>query len=81
MSTRHAQPITITVPLKLLATVDKLAKEEGHTRSGFFREALRALIWKRRWEAVQTYGSQKAKEKGVTEDQVDNWVHELRRKA
>lgn len=78
MANRQAQPVTITLPTKLLATADKIAKEEGHTRSELFREALRALLWKRRWEAIQSYGAKLAKGKGITEEKIDELVHGFR---
>ena len=80
MAHRQAQPVTITVPVKLLNAADRIAKEESHTRSELFREALRALIWKRRWEAIQAYGSKKAKAMNLTEKQLDAFIHDVRSK-
>ncbi len=74
----HAHAITITVPENLLLAADRIAKEEGHTRSELFREALRALLWKRRWETVQAFGAGIAEKNGLTEDKLDLLIHELR---
>ena len=76
---RHAQPITITMPHKLLLIADKIAKQEGRSRSELFRDALRAFLWKRKWEMVQAYGSQKAKETGLKEEDIESIVDEVRR--
>ena len=45
---RRAQPVTTTLPPKLLSVADKIAKAEGRSRSELFREAPRAFLWKRR---------------------------------
>jgi metal-responsive CopG/Arc/MetJ family transcriptional regulator len=74
----HAHAISITVPENLLSAADRIAKEEGHTRSELFREALRALLWKRRWEAVQAFGAGIAEKKGLNDEQIDALIHELR---
>lgn len=74
----HAHAITITVPENLLLAADRIAKEEGHTRSELFREALRALLWKRRWETVQAFGTGVADKKGLTDEKLDVLIHELR---
>jgi metal-responsive CopG/Arc/MetJ family transcriptional regulator len=78
MTHRQAQPVTITLPTKLLHTADKIAKQEGHTRSELFREALRALVWKRRWEVIQAYGAQKTKGMDLSDEKIDALVHEMR---
>ena len=74
----HAHAITITVPENLLLAADRIAKEEVHTRSELFREALRALLWKRRWETVQAFGAGVADKKGLTDEKLDVLIHELR---
>ncbi|PIP81496.1 MAG: CopG family transcriptional regulator [Elusimicrobia bacterium CG_4_9_14_3_um_filter_62_55] len=78
MLNRRAQPVTITVPKKMLAMADKIAKREGRTRSEVFREAIRAYFWKRRWDAVQAYGALRAKETGVKEKDIEGIVDEVR---
>ena len=78
MGNRLAQPVTITVPTGLLAKADRLAREEGRTRSGLFREGLRALLWKRRWESLQAYGSRVARKKGLKEADIEGIVDRIR---
>lgn len=79
MPNRQAQPVTITVPPKMLAMADKIAKKEGRTRSEVFREAIRAYFWKRRWEAVQAYGAQQARKKGIkTDEDIERIIDEGR---
>ncbi len=76
---RIAQPVTITLPPKLLRVADRIAKAEGRSRSELFRDALRAFLWKRRWEAIQAYGAQRAKETGLKEEDIEGIVDEVRR--
>lgn len=78
MAHAHAQAITITVPENLLMAADRIAKEEGHTRSELFREALRALLWKRRWETVQAFGSKIADKRALSDEKIDILIHEMR---
>jgi metal-responsive CopG/Arc/MetJ family transcriptional regulator len=78
MGVRQALPVTITVPPGLLAKADSLARKEGRSRSGLFREGLRALMWKRRWESLQAYGSRVAKKKGLKEADIEGIVDRIR---
>ncbi|MBI4248089.1 MAG: ribbon-helix-helix protein, CopG family [Elusimicrobia bacterium] len=78
MQNRQAQPITITIPPQMLAIADKIARKEGRTRSDLFREALRAYFWKKRWEAIQTYGAKKVRAKGLKEEDIEGLIDELR---
>ncbi len=78
MATRSAQPVTVTIPAAMLSSADRLAKEEGRTRSEVFREGLRALLWKRQWEAVQTYGSRLARKKGIKQKDIERIVDSVR---
>ncbi len=75
---RISQPVTITLPPKLLRVADKIARDEGRTRSEFFRDALRAFLWKRRWEDIQAYGSRRAKKMGLKEKDIEGIVDEVR---
>ncbi len=75
---RISQPITITLPPKLLRMADKISKDEGRSRSELFRDALRAFLWKRRWEAIQTYGIKQARRTGLKEKDIEGIVEEVR---
>ena len=76
---RIAQPVTITIPPKLLRVADKIAHDEGRSRSEVFRDALRAFLWKRNWEAIQAYGTQRVKKTKLKEDEIEGLVDEVRR--
>ena len=40
----RAEKINITLPRRLLARIDRYAKEHGETRSGFLADAARAAM-------------------------------------
>ncbi len=72
---------TISLPPKLARQVDKQAAAEGRTRSELFREAVRQYIERRdRWRRIFEFGEAKARERGLTEADVDRAVAEERRK-
>ncbi|MBI5209909.1 MAG: ribbon-helix-helix protein, CopG family [Elusimicrobia bacterium] len=69
MRHRHSHPVTITLTPKLFLLAEKIAEEEGRTRSELFREALRKYVWERSWKKLQEYGAKKAREMGVKSDE------------
>ena len=72
---------TISLPPKLARQVDKQAAAEGRTRSELFREAVRQYIARRdRWNQIFAYGESVARERGLTEADIDRVVAEERRK-
>lgn len=71
---------TISLPPKLARQVDKQAAAEGRTRSELFREALRQYIARReRWNQIFAYGEGVARERALTEADVDRAVASQRR--
>lgn len=72
--------ITISLPPELAKQVDRVASEEGRTRSELFREALRQYLSRReRWDGIFAYGRRLARERGWTEADVERAVEEERR--
>lgn len=71
--------MSITLPPEMLKSAVKLAKKEHRTMSELVREALREYERKRWWEEMNAYGRAKAKELGLTEDDVVRLVKEVRR--
>jgi CopG family transcriptional regulator/antitoxin EndoAI len=70
---------TISLPPKLARQVDRIAKQEGRTRSELFREAVRQYIARReRWEKLFDYGQNLARERGLTEEDANRMVYEYR---
>ena len=75
--------VTKTVTLSLSPEMDKkisaLLKKEGRTRSELFREALRRYMEEQEWKEITRHARMKAKEKGITEDQVEDIVDAYRK--
>ena len=70
---------TISLPPKLARQVDKVAKQEGRTRSELFREAVRQYIAKEeRCQQLFAYAEEEARKRGLTEADVDRAVEEYR---
>jgi CopG family transcriptional regulator / antitoxin EndoAI len=73
---RTTKVLSITLPEPMLKAAKKRAKKENRTMSELVREALR------RYEAVQTvrelqaYGQGRARELGITVDDIDRLLHE-----
>jgi metal-responsive CopG/Arc/MetJ family transcriptional regulator len=62
----------------MVEQIEKLAKEERMTKSEFFREAVRQYIRKKRWEKIREYGTQKAAELEIKEEDVERLIDEYR---
>lgn len=75
---RHSQPVTITLSPKLYKLAERIAAEEGRTRSEFVREAIRKYAWERSWKKLQDLGAQKAKEMGIKEEDIERLIDEGR---
>jgi hypothetical protein len=48
-------------------------------KSELLREALRRYFAEREWRKILQYGRMKAREQGITEDQIEDIVDEYRR--
>ena len=71
---RTTTTVTISLPPEMAEKVEELMKKEKRTRSELFREALRRYFEEQEWKEIVRYGRMKAKEKGITEDQVEDIV-------
>ena len=78
MADRYSQPVTVTLPPKLYRLAERIASEEGRTRSEVFREALRLYIWQRKCQRVSKLGAAKAKKLGLREEDIERLVDEDR---
>jgi len=59
--------------------LEELTKAEKRTRSELFREALRRYVADWEWRRIYRYGETKAKQEGITEDQVEDIIDARRR--
>ena len=73
--------INVSLPAKLLKTIDQKAKEEYKSRSELFKEAsLMYIQTKDNWQILQSDIAQKAKKIGLKrENQVEEAIDSLRK--
>ena len=76
---RTTKTISLSLPPEMAEKIKELMKKEGRTRSELIREALRRYVEEQEWKEIYRYGEMKAKEKGITEDQVEDII-DARRK-
>ncbi|MCL5962532.1 MAG: ribbon-helix-helix domain-containing protein [Chloroflexi bacterium] len=76
---RTTKTITISLPPEMHAQVEEAMAEEGRTKSELLREALRRYFAAREGRRLQVYAIIKAKEKGITEDQIEDIVDAYRK--
>lgn len=76
---RTTKILSLSIPPELLRQADRIAKEEGRTKSELFREALRRYVEERRWRSLQQYGAAQVRRLGLTEAAAEQAVDEMRR--
>jgi CopG family transcriptional regulator/antitoxin EndoAI len=77
---RTTGTVTISLPPDLASEVDRLAREEGRTRSELLREAFRQYAERRRrWDQLFAYGEARAAAVGLSEESVVSAVRTRRR--
>jgi len=68
---RTTGTVTISLPPELAVEVDRLAHQEGRTRSELLREAFRQYAERRRrWDQLFAYGAEQAANGALTEHTV-----------
>ena len=68
-----------SLPSDLIREADRVARQEGRTKTEILRVALRRYVAERRWRALQSYGVGRARKVGLTEADVERTVQEFRR--
>ena len=76
---RTTRILSLSLPPDLVREAERVAKQEGRTKSELFREALRRYVEERRWRGLQRYGANRARKLGMTEVDVERSVQEFRR--
>ncbi len=71
---RTTKTMTLSVPPEMAKQIEELTKAEGRTRSDLFREALRRYIEEKKWARLYRHGEFKAREKGISEEQVEDTI-------
>ena len=68
--------ITFSLPPELANQVQKLSARQGLTRSQLVQEALRRYIEDIEWERVTRHAEQKAREGGISPEDVADLIEE-----
>ena len=77
----NTKTLNISLPPTLVEQLDRVAKNRSANRSELIRDAVRAYLRdEQEWEALFAYGQAQAKRLGVTEQDVENAVREIRGK-
>jgi metal-responsive CopG/Arc/MetJ family transcriptional regulator len=59
------KPISVSLPADLLRETQRVAREEGRTRSDLIRDALQQYLASRRWRRLRQWGSEAAERLGL----------------
>ncbi len=76
---RTTRIATISLPPKMDEKINEMANKEGMTKSELIREALRRYIEEKELQELVKYGREKAIERGITEDQIEDIVDSYRK--
>jgi len=76
---RTTRILSLSLPPDLAREAERIARQEGRTKSEVFREALRRYVEERRWRGLQRYGAGRARSVGMSEAGVEGAVQEFRR--
>ena len=76
---RTVKNVSITLPSSMLADAERLAKQEGRTKSELFREALRRYVEQREWAAIDAFSRRRAQALQVKPQDVNRIIHDWRR--
>jgi metal-responsive CopG/Arc/MetJ family transcriptional regulator len=76
---RTTRVLSLSLPPNLIREAERLAKQEGRTKSELFGEALRRYVEECRWRRLQRYGARRVQGLGMSEADVGRAVQEFRR--
>lgn len=76
---RTTRILSLSLPPDLVREAERVAKQEGRTKSELFGEALRRYVDERGWRGLQRYGAGRTRRVGMTEADVQRAVQEFRR--
>jgi hypothetical protein len=69
----------LTIPPALAAEVRAAADEESRPVDDVLREAVERYLRERRWQKIFAYGEERARELGLSEEDVPRLIAEYRR--
>ena len=78
---RRTRVLAFSLPPEMAEQVRQVMEEEGRTMSELIREALRTYMQEREWNRLVRYGQRRAREQGITPEEVERLVNEHRAKT
>ena len=69
MSGRTAQVLTVSLPLRMYAQIERMARSERRTKSELVREAIQQYTFTRRWRVIRKWGKATADRLSISSDQ------------
>jgi len=70
---------SLSLPSDIVREAERLARQEGRTKTEVLREALRRYAMEKRWRRLQRYGAGRARKVGMTNTDVGRAIREFRR--
>jgi hypothetical protein len=68
----------IPVREDLVAEIEKVARAQGRSVEEVLNEAIDRYVRDKQWSSLKSYGRAKARERGLTEEDVDTAIAEVR---
>jgi CopG family transcriptional regulator/antitoxin EndoAI len=68
--------LSLSLPLKLAREAERVAKQEGRSRSEILREALAMYLGERKWRELRKYGTAQTRKLGLVERDVERLIHD-----
>ena len=75
---RTTKTITFSLPPEMVERVNEMAAQQGSSRSEFLRTAVVRYIEEHEWRQLLQYGEQKARDEGISPEDVAHLVEEYR---
>jgi metal-responsive CopG/Arc/MetJ family transcriptional regulator len=72
--------LTLSLPQSILKEVNEIAKEEKLSKSELFRMAITDFIGRMKWNKAARFGQKVAREMKITEKDIEDIVHEFRKR-
>ena len=76
---RTTKILSLSLPPKLLREAERVAKEEGRTKSELFCEALRRYLLEEKVRRLQRFGARQAHKLGIKASDVQRLIGEYRK--
>jgi len=76
---RTTRITTISLPPVMEEKITEMANKEGMTKSELIRDALRRYIEEKELQELVRYGREKAMERGIRENQIEDIVDSYRK--